>query len=560
LTKDGNAAAPTVNQSETRFGSSQGLCMPKTQARFVGVFATALLLLLSPTGVAQELGTLQIEVHQRNATSPVAARIHLRTAEGAIQKAPHSPFETRGTPVLPSEFPHHFDHFTIPGKAQLQLSPGKYLINIEKGPEFRVERRRFEIRSGVVHPINVQTERWINMKDLGWWSGEMHIHRPVDDAQLLVEAEDIHISPWISHWNGKNIWEHRTLPGSSMSEVSGDRWVQWFSAEDERQGGGVLMLNLHSPIAPGIPALQFGREFPSPLTVMKHAQMQKGAWLDIEKPFWWDMPCWIASGLIDSIGIANNHMNRDQVRDDEAWGRPRDRDEFPGTHGNGLYSQFLYYQILNAGIQIPPSAGSASGVLPNPVGYNRAYVLVEGKFNYDKWWQEFARGRVFVTNGPMLMVTANGRPPGERFRISEKKNEKLVVQLNVRVAGNDPIEAVEVIVDGDVIQRITNPGENVAPKPFEIRRSSWFLVRAIAAVPETFRFASTGPFYVQVGSKASTIHREAVNFFLKWIDQRIAAIRRGDPQKLNRKDLASVLAPHFAARRVFETLQRNATP
>ena len=28
--------------------------------------------------------------------------------------------------------------------------------------------------------------------------------------------------------------------------------------------------------------------------------------IDIEKPFWWDVPAWAVSGQVDSIGIANN--------------------------------------------------------------------------------------------------------------------------------------------------------------------------------------------------------------------------------------------------------------
>ena len=44
--------------------------------------------------------------------------------------------------------------------------------------------------------------------------------------------------------------------------------------------------------------------------------------------------------------------------------------------GNGYWSQEIYYHLLNCGLRLPPSAGSASGVLPNPVGYNRVYVHV----------------------------------------------------------------------------------------------------------------------------------------------------------------------------------------
>jgi hypothetical protein len=59
--------------------------------------------------------------------------------------------------------------------------------------------------------------------------------------------------------------------------------------------------------------------------------------------------------------------------------------------------------VLNCGLRIPPSAGSGSGVLPNPVGYNRVYVHLDEQLTYDGWWQGFKQGRSLVTNGPLLL-------------------------------------------------------------------------------------------------------------------------------------------------------------
>src|SRR4030095_6477054 len=115
---------------------------------------------------------------------------------------------------------------------------------------------------------------------------------------------------------------------------------------------------------------------------------------------------------VDSIGIAHNHMWRGGVLGNEAWGRPRDKDRYPDPLGNGLWTQDIYYHLLNCGIQLPPSAGSASGVLPNPVGYNRVYVKVEGDCTYEKWRLGLNAGRCFVTNGPLLRCEASGKLPG----------------------------------------------------------------------------------------------------------------------------------------------------
>src|SRR5262249_5778026 len=158
-----------------------------------------------------------------------------------------------------------------------------------------------------------------------------------------------------------------------------------------------------------------GPEFPSPVTHLREALKQPGIWIDVEKPFWWDMPAWIATRRVRSIGLANNHMCRAEMMDTEARGRPRDRKQFASPRGNGFYSQDIYYRLLNCGLRIPPSAGSASGVLPNPVGYNRVYVHLEHGFTSDAWWSGLEKGRSFITNGPILLVEANHQYPGSIF-------------------------------------------------------------------------------------------------------------------------------------------------
>ena len=88
----------------------------------------------------------------------------------------------------------------------------------------------------------------------------------------------------------------------------------------------------------------------------------------------------------------------------------------PPPLGNGYWTQEIYYHVLNAGLRVPPSAGSASGVLPNPVGYNRVYVHLDRELTYSDWWKGLKDGRSFVTNGPLLRVTANGQFPGHVFQ------------------------------------------------------------------------------------------------------------------------------------------------
>src|SRR5262249_28810420 len=182
------------------------------------------------------------------------------------------------------------------------------------------------------------------------------------------------------------------------------------------------------------------------------ARRHPGAWIDVEKPFWWDVPVWVASGQVDSVGLANNHMCRDRMYENEAWGKPRLVERLPAPLGNGYWSQEIYYHLLNCGVRLPPSAGSASGVLPNPVGYNRVYVHVGKDFDHGQWWAGLRAGRWFVTNGPLLRVEANGKLPGHVFRAAE--DEGVQVEVKARLTTRDPIRRLEIIKDGQVERAI----------------------------------------------------------------------------------------------------------
>jgi hypothetical protein len=239
----------------------------------------------------------------------------------------------------------------------------------------------------------------------------------------------------------------------------------------------------------------------------------------------------------------------------EAWGRPRDAERLPPPRGNGFWTQEIYYHVLNCGLQLPPSAGSASGVLPNPLGYDRVYVHCGDDFSYQKWWDGLKAGRSFVTNGPLLLVKANGHLPGHVFTAGE--GEKLQIEIDVSLAGRDNLPAIEIIKNGQLERSVPVGGPSKTGSLGTIRfdRSGWFLVRAITDLENTFRFASTAPYYVEIGSVKRRISRRSAQFFLDWLDERIARV----PHKLDDPDkLREVLAYHEEAKQFWQELVASA--
>ncbi|WP_152049292.1 CehA/McbA family metallohydrolase [Tautonia marina] len=513
------------------------------------LFVSRVLLGLTLLGVAvltraealgAEVGTVRLQIvgpGESGAAELMPARVSLSGPDGE--------------PVLPPGLPNWRDHFNCDGSVELDLDPGSYAYVVERGPEFTRSAGQFALEGGKRLDLTVPLERLVDLPALGWYSGETHVHRPPSDLPLLLRSEDLHLAPVLTVWNRTSSWRDRPLPDQRLLEPEPGRAYHLMACEDERRGGALLYFNLDRPLDLDAD----GPEAPSPVVHLREAVAGQGAWVDVEKPFWWDMPTWVATGHVRSIGIAHNHMWRLGVLDNEAWGRPRDRDQYPAPRGNGLYTQDIYYRLLNCGLRIPPSAGSASGVLPNPVGYNRVYVHLDAPFSYEAWWQGLAEGRSFVTNGPLLLVRANGERPGAVLRSPD--GEPVRIDLDVRIWSNDPIEAIEVVRDGQVVHRIDDPdlGEPIRLEALDFDQGGWCLVRAIADVPETFRFASTAPFYVEVGEPRRPVRRADVEFFLRWIDARVEAIE-ADPEGHLADPSAKqgVLEPHREARRFFERL------
>lgn len=488
-------------------------------------------------------GQLELKAVDKATGQPLAARVHLKNPAGKAAKPA-------------AKVPYWRDHFAFDGSVTLELPNGTYTFELECGPEFKLASGQFTLERDSIDTKTVEMERFVSMKKEGWWSGDLHIHRPPADIELLMRAEDLHIGPVMTWWNNQNLWKEKVLPQQPLVKFDGDRFYHLLAGEDEREGGALLYFNLPQPL----PIAGSKREYPSPLKFVEQARQQAGAHIDIEKPFWWDMPLWVAAGKVDSMGLANNHEQRDGMLDNEAWGKPRDAARYPSPHGNGRWSQDIYYKLLNCGLRIPPSAGSASGVLPNPVGYNRVYVHVDGELTWEKWFENLRKGQVVVTNGPMLRprvlgpgAPAGGALPGHVFQ--GDRGQPIELQVTLNLSTRDKIDYLEVIQNGKTAHEVrldqwAKAGGKLPPVKFDT--SGWLLVRAVTNNPKTYRFASSGPFYVEIGGERR-ISKEAAQFFLDWVYERARRVKLDDADQQ-----AEILATHKLARDYWQKLVNEA--
>ena len=455
-------------------------------------------------------GKLRLEVIDRDTGQPVACRMHLTNAAGRALKAPKVPF--------------WHDHFVFSGSLTLKLPKGEYAFEIERGLEYLNRTGHFTMEDFSDDTKIVDLKRFVDMAAEGWWSGDLDVRRPAKDLELLMEADDLHVVELITWPSGKSLLPKTNLSKDPLVRFDENRYYHLSAGVDSRAGGTLLFFNAKQPLE----MASFEAEFPPQQDSIVAAKSRGGAWVDAQKAFSWDLPLWVASGQLDSIQLANSNLARKSAVENEAGGKPRDLLFFPGAEGNGRWSERIYYHLLNCGLRIPPTAGSGSGAMPNPVGYNRVYVHVEGELTYEKWWEALRQGRVVITNGPLIRPDVEGQMPGHVFRADAGR--ELVLEVGLTLSTRDRVSYLEIIKNGELAHQVrlddwAQMGGKLPPLTF--KESGWFLIRAVASVPGTYRFATTGPYYVEIGYQPR-ISKASAQFFLDWVNERAENVKLKD--------------------------------
>jgi hypothetical protein len=500
---------------------------------FVALFTTA----LASISYARD-GRLELSAIDRDTGKPIAVRVHL------VNVATKRPVKPQGAASLG-------DHFVFFDRIALDLPLGNYRFVMERGPEYLERTGHFTINNYADDRKTVDMKRFVNMAGEGWYGGDLDVLRSDREIEQLMLAEDLYIAALVTSTNPKN--ETAVMAKRKSTEVKpagdpvrfdGNRFYTRLAAEDSRGGSFLLMFNQPQP--PNLPPAN-AASYPSSLTIAAAAR-QAGGLVDAARAFSWDLPLWVAAGKLDSAQIAHRHLLRDAIIGHEAGGRPHDPEVYPRSLGVAHWTLDIYYHLLNCGLRLPPTAGSGSGhvVAPlssslslraegrearegtgratatsptpnfNPIGYNRLYVFVEGELTWEKWWEALRAGRSVVTNGPLIRPTVEGQPPGYVFKAD--RGQTVELEIGLSLSTRDRISYLEIIKDGAVAHsvRLDKWKESGGKLPLlKFTESGWFVVRAVTDEASTYRFATTAPYYVEIGY-TPRVSRTSVQFFVDW--------------------------------------------
>ncbi len=408
--------------------------------------------------------------------------------------------------------PEYLGSFIIEGHCRMEVPAGQYRVVAEHGTEYQRVEKTVAIEADGEASVNLELRPWIRMARLGWWSGDLHVHRTPADAQEAVQAEDLNFCPVVTSWPHRKNYEVETgdiwrSEADSTIEIDARHWVSLRNAEDERGGGAWLMLQLNSPLENFEGAADW---WPPALNFIRQARRQRASqailpWVDAEKPFWWEVPVVMAIEPADSMEILCNQLTEYGIEASEAWGRPREH-SFAGREGWLNYILSLYYRYLNLGFHLPASAGTASGVLPNPIGFNRVYVKFSGPFSVEKWFRALREGPSFVTNGPMLFLQV--KPQGK------------LMAASVEARSPEPLDRIEIVANGEVIDWRPIPPETSdfqAEFTLDPQKYSWIAARCFSREGETLRLAHTSPVYLPGHYDC----RSDAKYYVNWINNLI---------------------------------------
>ncbi len=351
---------------------------------------------------------------------------------------------------------------------EVDLAPGKYTFTAERGHEYYSAVQPITVpETGDVLTVELKIDRWIDMAERGWYSGDTHLHRKLEDMPNLVAAEDLHVALPLTYWvrgayerpiefsvsgnpEPKLITIEEFLPQANRSPLKRFIWpinteYELFTVNGKSHTqGAVLVLNHKTPLKLGAPPV-------GPLT---QAARDEGAIFDLDKHTWNWTPMIVPIMQADLFELANNHIWRTEFLN-KSWTAdvlPKDweieTDPQGYTERGWIDWGFkTYYAYLNCGFRMRPTGGTGSGYHPVPAGFGRVYVQCPGEFTYEKWMEGLNAGRSFVTTGPMLTVMIDDQPPGTVFYNAKPHT----VRVKGMMTAPTQFHQVEIIVNGQVM-------------------------------------------------------------------------------------------------------------
>jgi hypothetical protein len=370
--------------------------------------------------------------------SSTAGRVWVEGSDGVLRRAgpfaSHSSFQEKPILELMVGRMAAVPFFYANGEFEIQVPPGKVQLSLERGFEHAMDRMELEVGPGDIRPVQMVSRRAIDLRKRGWVSGDTHIHwvtnawnvdLPLEDLVMVQRAEDLRVvnNLTLMHRTDRDAFiKPSQAPVGPVARFSDKEYHIEMAEEYRNQNlyGHLCLLNLQWLVLPIGSGPQIAGDdsidYPINKTVILEAREQ-GA-ISIEAHGVGanhELPLHAVHGLTDSV---------DQID-------PED-----------------YYRLLDCGFQLPLTNGSDHPA--RIAGCARAYVQIDGAFDYEKWIDGIRRGRTFTTSGPLLLLSVDGEGPGSVLNSPAGKMHHVQLEAFSRF----PLGRVQILSNGEVIEEL----------------------------------------------------------------------------------------------------------
>jgi hypothetical protein len=487
----------------------------------------------TPAGFAKEgrpavaqgdqVGTLRVVVADQETGRPAFCRVNVVGADGNYyepKENPLAPWSLHQTANRKGKAPIRYYgwFFYSPGEFTVTVPAGLVCVEVWKGYEFRPVTLSTRVAAGATRDLKVALQRTVPMTDLGYYSGDTHIHlnrtTQADDERALdlLAAEDIRFG-FILCMN-----DPRTYSGVMSRQI----WPQ-------TNGFGPTSVQRR-----GAYTIASGQEYRC--NTYGHICLLMPRRLVLEDTTV-DPNNWPVFGLVGQetrqLGGYSFHAHGGYAREIYADFAQRATDgvellQFAEYRGIALQG---WYRMLNIGYRFP-AVGACDFPYCRALGDSRTYVTSTGPPTAADWVRHAAQGRSFFTTGPLVLLDVDGQAPGDTLRKEGKGPHRVTARVRVRCEVA-PVTHVDLVVNGRTVQQLVVPravGQGQwleLEEAVELTESSWLAARAYstATTGKPDAEAHTNPVYVTVDGQAP-YNQADLDWLVARLDEQIAATEK----------------------------------
>jgi hypothetical protein len=192
---------------------------------------------------------------------------------------------------------------------------------------------------------------------------------------------------------------------------------------------------------------------------------------------------------------------------------------------------------------------------------SRAYARVEGKIAIQPWLSALRAGRSFITNGPLLDFSVDGKGSGETIGLASARE----VRVQGSARGRLDFGKLELVRNGEVVAQVVarpNGGHFEADisRGVSVSGPAWLALRVSGGgLSEYGRpiFGHTSPVYLTVAGKAVRIEQD-VQYLVAEIERATATINQ-HARFLSDADRQGVLGVYRRAMAALQGPERSKT-